>query len=213
MPKKKSVKGVKQSERKKIKDRVRKEQESIKYATVRNITGNAKLAQKVRGWSYDRILLELDIVIPERKPRLKPLPKEKKLKMRNLQEAKFQYAIKRGLDQEQANFLRTKTYKQIEKDLYYKKMFTEKSIKVKSQDYFDRYDQWKELSREDELPPELVRQARLVNLKKGLDINERFGFAVLFYQWTRGKTIDHWAKELDWDKVNELVIYQSVQKR
>ncbi len=212
MPKKKkSVKGVKESVRKKIKEQDRKKREQIKYATVRNITGNAKIAQQARGWSEKRIFEELDIVLPQRKPKLKDLPKEKKQRLRNLQDAKFKYAINKGLDIEQANFLRNKTYRQIDKDLLYKKKYTEKTIKLKSQEYYDRYEEWKELSRDDDLPPELTRQARLINLQKGLDINERYGFAVMFYQWTRGKTASHWNKELDWDRVNELVIYRGVE--
>jgi uncharacterized protein YllA (UPF0747 family) len=189
------------------------QRKKIKYATIRNVTGNSKLAQEAKGWSEKRIFEELDIVIPARKPKLKPLPKEKKERLRNLQSAKFNYAVKKGISGEQANFLRNKTYKQIDKDVSYQKEYTTKPIKLKSAKYYDRYETWKELSRDDQLPPEVVRQARLINLKKGLDINERYGFAVVFYQYTRGRTLEHWSKELDYDKMNEIVIYRGVEKR
>ncbi len=211
MPKKKSVKGVKESVRKRIKEQDRKKREKIRYTVVRNVTGNAKLAQRARGWSEKKLFLELDIVLPEKLPRLKPLPKEKKQRLRNLQDAKFNYAISKGLDIEQANFLRTKTYRQIDKDVLYKRKYSEKKIKLKSKEYYDKYEEWKELSKDDDLPPELVRQARLINLQKGIDLSSKYGFAVMFYQWTRGNKPEYWAKELDWDRVNELVIYRGVE--
>lgn len=50
-----------------------------KYAVIRNLTGNSKLAQASRGWSEERIFKELNIYIPkeELKINTKYIPKKK----------------------------------------------------------------------------------------------------------------------------------------
>jgi hypothetical protein len=185
----------------------------FKYAVVRNITGDSKLAQTVRSWSNERIFLELNIVIPSKEVKLstKYLPqakretlkfevegyaykykattddktvyelippkltKKKRSKALETQDRKIKYAVKKGLYLEDAVLFRFKTYKQLEKEFQYKAY--QEIKKINDNEKKDRVEQFREWAKEDDFPPSLVRQARLINLQKNLDINDSYGFS------------------------------------
>ena len=189
----------------------RKEREQLRYRYVRNLTGDAKLAQQARGWGQERILKELGIVLPDSKPKLQTLTKERKERLRQLQENKKKYAVRKGLDADDARLYSLNTYKEIEREVRYREKYKLKG-KLGSADKGVRMDTWSEWGKEDAYPPSLSRNARLVNLRKGLDINASYGFAIMYYAFTTNKSPEHYMNQFDADKNTGMIIYKTTVK-
>lgn len=222
----------------------RTEREALKYAVVRNVTKNPKLAQKARGWSNERIFNELNIVIPKKeikvtrkletaedvkqkyqiegfvykyrekgskfvlkKPELVKLDKKKTEKFQRMQNNKLQYAVKNGLDVDEANNLKHKTYKQIDLAIKYNTKYRPTSKRADKKLKMDRTDDFRNWAKTESFPPNFVRQARLINLKKNLDINESYGFGVMYYAYINNRTPEHFEKQFEYNKATGSIVY------
>jgi hypothetical protein len=171
-----------------------------------------KLKYEVEGFVYKYSKKGKEFIL--KTPKLKELDKEKKTKYLRLQENKVKYAVDRGMDLEDANQLRHKTYKQIDKAIQFEQSWTRTRVKGKSkatpeQSKIERFKGW---ASDDDFPPNFVRKARRINLEKGLDINESFGFAVMYYAYIYNRDAEHFVNQLEYNKATGVVEYKSNMK-
>jgi hypothetical protein len=190
--------------------------EKKRYRAIRNAYGTKALADKARKWSDARILDELGIKIPQRMPELRPVPDADGLRRKQLALEKYQYARSQGIEPIEA--VRLKQYKK-EKIVTTKKYLDITAIPTTARTRKERIDLWAEWSKpiskkkrkksktdKDEyimtnnIPPALVRMAHAINRetivqKHQLDKSDRYGFAVVYYAFIEGTTIDQ-MKEL-----------------
>lgn len=141
------------------------EQRKLKYAVVRNYTLDAKLANQARDWSWAKINNELGLSKVDQKPRLKPIPK------------KVTSYIKS-----------TKNYREYleDNDKIEKYKFTLKQTKK------ERNASWTKFSEkeEKEMPKEFKDLSQKINIKRGYDPNDSYGYAVIFYAFTLDASIE-----------------------
>jgi hypothetical protein len=141
------------------------EQRKLKYAVVRNYTLDAKLANQARDWSWSKINNELGLSKTTTKPRLTPIP------------------------------IKVKTYLDKTKD-YRKYLENENKIEnykfTLKQTQKERNETWTKFSEKDEkdLPKELKQLSQGINVKRGYDPNDSYGYAVIFYAFTLNKSIE-----------------------
>lgn len=229
----------------------RAERRKFKYAVIRNVTKNPKLAERYKNISDKRIFDELNIIIPKkviedtgrfkeaeqkkakyevegyvykynkkgtkwelRPPDLKPLDKQKQVKYERLQENKVKYAINRGIDLEDAQHLRHKTYKQIDKAIVFNKTWVKAKVKGKAKNLPDqaKIEQFTSWAKMDDFPPNFVRMARSINLRNNYDINDKFGFAVMHHAYVYNREPEHFEKQLTYNKATQLVEYKTNMK-
>ena len=186
------------------------------YAILRNITGDSKLSAKARFWSEERIYKELNIYLPDyvrkgKKVVLKPISKVYRNRLLKSAENKYDYAIKRGVNSEQAEILKYQTYKVIDLQIRYNMFFKPKYKRLTKNEKKDRIDEWYSWSKEDLYPPLLVHQAREINLTNGLDINASYGFGIMYYNFTTNKSPEALIEQFKPDKETGRIIYQSVE--
>lgn len=141
------------------------EQRKLKYALVRNYTLDASLANKARDWSWLKINNELGLVKTDIKPRLKPIPKNVKTYINN-----------------------TKDYREFLEDSnkLEKYKFTLKQSKKERNASWTRFSE----KEEKEMPKEFKQLSQKINIQRGYDPNDSYGFAVIFYAFTLDKSIE-----------------------
>lgn len=141
------------------------EQRKLKYAVVRNYTLDAKLANQARDWSWQKINNELGLTKVETKPRLKPIPKNVKTYIKN-----------------------TKDYREYleENDKIEKYKFTIKQTRKERNESWTRFSE----KEEKEMPKEFKELSQKINLKRGYDPNDSYGYAVIFYAFTLDASIE-----------------------
>ena len=141
------------------------ENRKLKYAVVRNYTLDAKLANQARDWSWAKINNELGLNKVEKKPRLKPIPKNIKTYIKSTQNYR----------------------KYLEKnDKLEKYKFTIKQTKE------ERIESWKRFSEKEEkdMPKEFRQLSQKINIMRGYDPDDHYGFAVIFYAFTLDSSIE-----------------------
>jgi hypothetical protein len=141
------------------------ETRKLKYAVVRNYTLDAKLANQARDWSWSKINNELGLSKVQTKPRLKPIPK------------KVSSYIKS-----------TKDYREYleENNKLEKYKFTIKQSRK------ERNETWTQFSEKEEkdMPKEFKELSQKINVKRGYDPNDSYGYAVIFYAFTLDASIE-----------------------
>lgn len=141
------------------------ENRKLKYAVVRNYTLDAKLANQARDWSWSKINNELGLSKVVTKPRLKAIPKNIKTYIKS-----------------------TKDYREyLEKnDKLEKYKFTIKQSRK------ERNETWTQFSEkeEKEMPKEFKQLSQKINIKRGYDPNDSYGYAVIFYAFTLDASIE-----------------------
>lgn len=184
------------------------EKQKLRYRYIRNLTGDAKLAQQARKWSDDRIFKELNIIIPTETPSIKPLTKSRKERLRNLQENKRKYAIRKGISEDDARLIQLKTYKEIDNEISFKKSY-KLTGRLSKDDKNKRMTVWSDWAKEEMYPSSLVRQAQLINLSKNLDVFDSYGFGIMYYSFTTNRTAEYYLDIYDVDKETGRIIYKT----
>jgi hypothetical protein len=170
----------------------RGQRESRKYAIVMNATGDAKLAQRARGWSDTHIREAVGVKTP-RKANLKPYD-VKRVKRKQREYSKYVYGIQQGLSVEEA--IKLKSYKKAKIEAT-KKYYNEKRLPAgifeKSKEY--RIKLWQEWAKENKLPPEIHRIALEINRELSdknriMEDSDKYGYAVAFYMFTEGESAE-----------------------
>jgi len=192
----------------------RKETIKQRYAILRNITGDSKLSAKARFWSEERVYKELNIYLPDyatkRKTKLKPITKDYRNRLLKSAENKYNYAIKRGVSPENAEIIKYQPYKVIDLQIRYQLYFKPKHKRFTKDEKKDRIEEWRNWSSEDLYPPMLVHEARKINLSKNLDINDSYGFGIMYYVFTTNKSPEALMDQFKPDLASGMIIYKTV---
>ena len=192
----------------------RKETIKQRYAILRNITGDSKLSAKARFWSDERVYKELNIYLPDfatkRKAKLKPITKDYRNRLLKSAENKYNYAIKRGVSPENAEIIKYQPYKVIDLQIRYQLYFKPKHKRFTKDEKQDRMEEWRNWSSEDLYPPMLVHEARKINLSKNLDINDSYGFGIMYYVFTTNKSPEALMDQFKPDLASGMIIYKTV---
>ena len=192
----------------------RKETIKQRYAILRNITGDSKLSAKARFWSEEHVYKELNIYLPDyatkRKAKLKPITKDYRNRLLKSAENKYNYAIKRGVSPENAEIIKYQPYKVIDLQIRYQLYFKPKHKRFTKDEKKDRIDEWRNWSSEDLYPPMLVHEARKINLSKNLDINDSYGFGIMYYVFTTNKSPEALMDQFKPDLASGMIIYKTV---
>lgn len=192
----------------------RKETIKQRYAILRNITGDSKLSAKARFWSEERVYKELNIYLPDyatkRKAKLKPITKDYRNRLLKSAENKYNYAIKRGVSPENAEIIKYQPYKVIDLQIRYQLYFKPKHKRFTKDEKKDRIEEWRNWSSEDLYPPMLVHEARKINLSKNLDINDSYGFGIMYYVFTTNKSPEALMDQFKPDLASGMIIYKTV---
>ena len=195
----------------------RKETIKQRYAILRNITGDSKLSAKARFWSEERVYKELNIYLPDyatkRKAKLKPITKDYRNRLLKSAENKYNYAIKRGVSPENAEIIKYQPYKVIDLQIRYQLYFKPKHKRFTKDEKKDRIEEWRNWSSEDLYPPMLVHEARKINLSKNLDINDSYGFGIMYYVFTTNKSPEALMDQFKPDLASGMIIYKTVGGR
>ena len=155
----------------------------LKYAYIRNYTMDAKLANQGRDWSWFKIKDEIGLEKITERPRLKPIPKRVDTYL-NRTESYREYLTKEN---------------KIERFRFAVKQ-------TKNQ----RIETWKGWSRKDgkDLPDEFESLSQQINKKRGYDITDAYGFAVVHYAFTEDKGIQEVENLMARDKFDgDLYVY------
>ncbi|MEM0173305.1 MAG: hypothetical protein QXI16_02230 [Sulfolobaceae archaeon] len=194
----------------------RAERLKLKYAIIVNITGDSKLANKAKHWGEIKIYKELNIYIGDyiktRKSKLKPYTNNYRKRLLKSADNKYNYAVKHGVSEENAEILKYQTYKAIDLQIKYQMFFKSKHKRFTNTEKNLRKNEWKVWSEEDIYPPMLVHQARQINLKNNLDINDSYGFGIMFYYFTTNKSIASLQEQFKVDLNTGRIIYPTVSR-
>jgi hypothetical protein len=162
----------------------------IRYAVVRNATGDTALARKASQWSNKRIEREFGVSV--RKTELRPVEDTKRQQRKYLNYKRY---VELGFEPKEAKKLKTKRPERI-KDITLKTKI--KTYGKKTMD--DRKEQWREWCKtKDEngknaIPPQLKELATRINNialdRYASDDNARYGYAVVYYAYVRQMSIE-----------------------
>ena len=192
----------------------RNEKIKLRYAIIRNITGDSKLSNKAKHWGDIKIFNELNIDIAgyksTPKAKLKPITKHYKQRLLKSADNKYNYAIKHGVSEENAEIIKYQTYKVINLQIKYQAFFKPKHKRFTKLERDQRKDEWTEWSREDLYPPMLVHQARQINLENNLDINDSYGFGIMFYYFTTNKDVKYLQEQFKADPGTGRIVYPTM---
>lgn len=208
-----------------MKKLTQKEKEKIRYRAIRNAFMDRDIAEKYKKRSDERIYKELGIKIPKTLQELKPLPKTKSSKSyykRKLD--KITYSLEIGLKPKRAKKLAKYSKSRIKATRDYVKEMRQTYSKE------SRKELWKNWTKEgkakfssnegrrvfyNNLPPELYKLAQDINRntqnREGkIDINAKYGFAVVYYMFIEGETEEHIrarykVDDYDGDRYREII--------
>ena len=204
-----------------------------RYRSIVNLTGNSKLASKLRGWSDKRIYELYGLEVKKRTPKIHK-PKEAVAK-RNLSKALIYYeaAQKTYLKKKRAAIqedYEDKVYDGEENHYDEEdKVYDEESFISNDYESFNhtlrsfdpalntqgnRRSQWKYWSNKyDKFMPQEVKEiAEWLNEKNGYDINGHYGYAVVYYAYLYGVTIEEAEQIHKADKFEGGNIYSIVKE-
>lgn len=161
----------------------------IRYAVVRNATGDTSLARKASQWSNERIEREFGVTV--RKTELRPIEDTKQAQKRYLN---YKAYIELGYEPKEAKKLKQKRATKVVDSILRKRVKRYGKIEVT-----DRKKQWKEWVKtidengKNAIPKEIKELASQVNRialqKYASDDNARYGYAVMYYAYVRQMTI------------------------
>ena len=186
-----------------------------RYAVVMKATGNTKLARKARDNSLVKIAkLHKNIKVREDRkavyyyvPVKREIKKEPILNKRQLKNVKKQKRYKQLRDlnytPEEASYLRGVSDKKF-KDILEKRTIINKTGRVK---------RWSAMSKRNKYDRKIVEACENINIEHGYDIDSRFGWAVYYFYYINGGTIEGWTKYVDQDPfVIHAVSYTKVNQ-
>jgi len=164
----------------------------IRYATVRNATGDTVLARKASQWSNARIEREIGVTV--RNYPLRPIEETKRAQRKYLNYKRY---IEAGYEVEQARKLKVKRFEKLE-DVVLKKRVKRYGKKTDT----DRKEQWRywvshfievDGKKINLIPQEIKDLASQINHialdRYGTDDNARYGYAVAYYAFVRQMSI------------------------
>ena len=193
-----------------------------RYAVVMKATGNPKLARKARDHSVKNIAKEFKNI------RVKPdtrtiyiyIPRKVVIK----KEPVLTKAQKRQLARDKRNAIRRERTK-IARELNYtpeeadylrgvsKKKFEEIISKKTILNKVGRVNRWSKMSKRNKYDPKIVEACENINVEYGYDIDSRFGWAVYYFYYVNGGTIEGWTKYVNQDPfVVHAVSYNQVNQ-
>lgn len=197
--------------------------EQRRYRSVVNATGDSKLARQLRGRSDSYILETYGIRVSKNIPKLKTYSKETKYK-KQLEVRKYRYARERGIKPEYIYNPLTKTdlrklsFSKIEeKARYYTPKEPPKSVKIEKVEVsrkqrIAKWGVWSKKENKSSFPNVIKQQAQQINLKKGFEINAKYGYTVLFYAYIEKESTKKWLDLIKADRVTEQAIYKTNMK-
>lgn len=160
----------------------------IRYAVVRNATGDTALARKASQWSNERIEREFGVTV--RKTELRPIEDTKKAQRQYLNYKRY---IELGFEPKQARKLKRFKPGNIENDII---AFTLRKTRIKNygkNSLSGRKQQWKEWVRtidengKNAIPQNINYLATQINHialdRYATDDNARYGYAVVYYAY------------------------------
>ena len=183
---------------------------------VYNAYYDIDLANKARSWSNERILKELGVSIPKGTPTKRKKPSAQTIKQKQKELEHYRYGVLVGLDYKNAFRLKRYAKPKLESSSEY---YKQKKVSVKDfnipANRSKRIDLWIEWSKNENLPPDVSKMARQLNRntkiehgKRVLDINDHYGFSVLFYMFVDDRSqesVQRTLKPDEWD--SRRVVY------
>ena len=188
--------------------------EKRRYRSVLNATGDVKLARELRGRSESYIYENYGIKVASKIPKIKTLSKETKYK-KQLESRKYQYAIARGFKPDKALELRKTSFKTIEERARYltprepQKTVKPSKPQISRKDRIKKWSNWSKKDNRDSFPSVIKNQAQQINIKKGFEINAKYGFTVMFYAYIEQESTKKWLDLIKADRVTEMAIYRT----
>ena len=162
----------------------------IRYATVRNATGDTVLARKASQWSNARIEREIGVTV--RNYPLRPIEETKRAQRKYLNYKRY---VEAGYDVEQARKLKTKRFEKLE-DVVLK----QKVKRFGKTTVADRKEQWrtwtstKAENGKNAIPQEIKDLATRINHialdRYSTDDNARYGYAVAYYAYVNQMSVE-----------------------
>ena len=183
---------------------------------VYNAYYDKDLANKARSWSDERILKELGITVPKHQPKLRKQPSQKTVELKQKELEHYRYGVLvAGLEYKKAYQLKRYSkprlvtsgeyYKQLK--LGIKEFYTPENEKK-------RIELWKQWSKDEILPPDVVSSAYKINKntmiehgKRRLDVKNHYGFAVNFYMFVYGRDQSQVQRALKPDQWNPEIYH------
>ena len=171
-----------------------------RYAVVKKATGSSKLAQKARDHSLKNISTEfVNIRISENKKSVyyyvpkKVIKKEPVLTKKQLKNIKKKWRYKQLRDLNytpaEASYLRGVSDKKF-KDILENLTIIDKTGRAK---------RWSSMSKRGKYDRKIVEACENINIEYGYDIDSRFGWAVYYFYYINGGTIEGWSTYVDQD--------------
>jgi hypothetical protein len=210
-------------ERKKQLDAANKKR---RYRALVNLTGDAKFARKVRGWSDQRIKDVYDINIPKRTPALKPRSTTIQTSYRKrITESAKTYTTK---DRRREDDIYLPSKPKAKPEVVKRKLKEEPTFIVPASKVDDqpnvfkhrvkrgqsRKALWKKWSRKNNklMPRDVKSKAYRINREAGLDENARYGFFIVYKAFMTKDAINIWKTRYAPDFAYEGDIYERVYK-
>ena len=192
----------------------RSEREERRYRSAVNSGIDSKLARQLRGRSDQYIYETYGVRVSKKIPKLKTLSKETRYK-KQLEIRKYRYSVERGIKPDIAINLKKSNFKYIEERVrYYTPKEPPKTVKISKvevsrKDRIKKWGNWSKKENRESFPSVIKQQAQQINLKKGFDINAKYGFTVMFYAYIEKETTKKWLDLIKADRVTEMAIYKT----
>lgn len=192
----------------------RAEREKRRYRSVLNATGDVAFARSMRGRSDTYIFENYGIKIPKKTPEIKTYTKETRYK-KQLETRRYRYAVERGIRPQDAVKLKKSSFEVIEeKARYYTPVNRPIVIKKPSKDELrdrriKRWGEWSKKENRENFPKFIKNMAMQINVKRGFDVNSKYGYTVVFYSYIEMEPTSKWLKLIKADRVTEMAIYRS----
>ena len=185
----------------------------IRYAVVRNVTGDSTLDRKASQWSNERIQREFGVVV--RKAPLRPVAKTKTAQRTYRY---YKQYLELGYTPEVARKLKNKKPLPIQIVKSFSKEVPSKFNKTTKQDRKDQWSTWvKTINKngKNAIPTEFKQYAAAINKfalsEFASDDNARYGYAVMYYAYVNQMSIEEVMDVLRPERFDGD-IYQITQK-
>lgn len=174
----------------------------LRYATIVNTYADPNLARIGRNWSDQRIYEELGITLPKKTPKIREY-KATTVKKKQLEYVRYTSLREVYIEPKKARALSKRSIKGV------KESYTRQ----------ERVNQWREWSKNDTYPRDLVKRAREINTdvfnlkgsdkykptKTGIDDNASYGYMLLYLEFTDNRDINELMRDIEADQSTGLV--------
>jgi hypothetical protein len=181
----------------------RSEKRKRNFALIKNKYADIDIARQARDWSDKRIYSELGIKVTKKTPDLKQYDaKTTRRKQRELKN--FWYAREIGHSPQRAKQLKSYSHRKIDSSFQYERTIKRKYTKGSKEKRKELWKSWSSLTHSntghfkrgnDNMPPEIRREAVKLNREQGFDDYDQYGFAFMFF----------WFIENDRAKASQII--------